>query len=110
MFFFNEDRAKELILENLEIKNGKKNFCIRCGKEISHGAKHCSECTSLISRKVDRPSREELKELIREKPFTHIAREYSVSDNAIKKRCIFYNLPSKKSEINKISEAEWLKI
>lgn len=105
--YFNEERAKELIEENLLIKQGRKHFCERCGIEISHDAKHCVECAKLISRKVDRPSREELKKLIREKPFTHIAKVFSVSDNAVKKWCLAYNLPSKKKDINTFSDEDW---
>ena len=105
--YFNEERAKELIEENLLIKQGQKHFCERCGIEISRDAKHCVECAKLISRKVDRPSREELKKLIREKPFTHIAKDFSVSDNAVKKWCLAYNLPSKKKDINAFSDEDW---
>ena len=108
--FFNEKRAQELLEEKNLIKHGKKHFCERCGKEISKEAKHCVECSRLISRKVDRPSREELKEMIRSKPFTQIAQNYSVSDNTIKKWCVFYGLPSKKKEIKNINDEDWLKI
>ena len=101
--FFNEERAQELIEE----KQRKIYRCERCGAEITHKAKLCVECASLASRKVDRPSRDELKVLIREKPFTHIAKEYSVTDNAIRKWCETYNLPSKKKDINSFTNEEW---
>lgn len=101
--FFNEERAQELIEE----KQRKIYRCERCGVEITHKAKLCVECASLASRKVDRPSRDELKALIREKPFTHIAKEYSVTDNAIRKWCETYNLPSKKKDINSFTNEEW---
>lgn len=101
--FFNEERAQELIEEKLR----KIYRCGRCGAEITHKAKLCVECASLASRKVDRPSRDELKALIREKPFTHIAKEYSVTDNAIRKWCETYNLPSKKKDINSFTNEEW---
>lgn len=51
---------------------------------------------SLIHRTVDRPSRDELKQLIRTKPFLQIGKMYGVSDNAIRKWCDFENLPRKK--------------
>ena len=108
--YLNEERAKELIKENQLIKQGQKYFCKRCGIEVSRDAKYCIECAKLISRKVDRPSREELKVLIREKPFTHIAKDFLVSDNAIKKWCVFYGLPSKKKDINNFTDEEWDKI
>lgn len=52
-------------------------------------------------------NREELKQLIRAKSFTEIGRMFNVSDNAIRKWCIKFNLPSKKSEIKKYSDEEW---
>lgn len=103
---FNEERAQELIKE----KQKKIYRCERCGAEITHKAKLCVECASLVSRKVDRPSRDELKNLIREKPFTHIAKDYSVSDNAIRRWCDSYGLPSKKKEINAFSDEEWKEV
>ena len=105
-YFFNEKRAQELIEE----KQRKIYRCERCGVEITHKANLCAECASLASRKVDRPSREELKALIREKPFTHIAKDYSVTDNAIRRWCDSYGLPSKKKEINVFSNEEWEKV
>lgn len=108
--FFNEEIANELIQENHDIRYGKKKFCQRCGKPVTRNAVYCQDCIRLISRKADRPSREELKNLIRKKPFTHIAQEYGVTDNTIRKWCISYNLPSRKSDIKSYSEEEWAKI
>ena len=48
--------------------------------------------------------------LIRNKPFTQIAKQYGVSDNAIRKWCESERLPSKKTEIKKYSDIEWEKI
>lgn len=104
---FDEERAKELIESKWQVQHNQKKYCERCGIEISRDAKYCVECAKLISRKVDRPSREELKKLIREKPFTHIAKDFSVSDNAVKKWCLAYNLPSKKKDINTFSDEDW---
>ena len=52
-------------------------------------------------------SRGELKNKIREFSFVSIAKEYSVTDNTIRKWCRKYQLPSKKSVIKNISEDEW---
>lgn len=68
------------------------------------------EVLSKANRTVERPSREELKELIRKLPFTQIAKKYGVSDNAIRKWCDFEKLPRKKTEINSYSDEEWEKI
>lgn len=93
--------------------HAKKYYCQDCGKEISKGSQRCAACESM-SRRVPlekmEVTREVLKELIRNKSFVEIGKQFSVSDNAIRKWCIKYNLPSKKTEINKISNEDWLKI
>lgn len=91
-------------------KEPKKWYCIDCGKEITKGYERCEECARLKRRKAVRPSREELKQLIREKPFTQIASEYGVSDNAIRKWCDAEGLPRKKTDIKKYSDKEWANI
>lgn len=85
-------------------------LCNRCGKELSYKANYCSECYHYLIRKVERPTRDELKKMIREMPFTQIGEKYGVTDNAIRKWCIKYNLPSKKEIINKYSDEEWKQI
>lgn len=82
-------------------------YCKNCGVEISHRSTLCTACANLQKRCVSRPTREELKDLIRSKPFTTIGRLYKVSDNAIKKWCDSYNLPRTKKEIKTYSDTEW---
>ena len=95
---------KHKCIQNVIIEERK---CPICGtKMISKGLK-CLECFNLSRRKTERPSREELKKMIRFMPFTTIAKQYNVSDNAIRKWCKSYNLPSKKKEISNYSEEEW---
>lgn len=72
---------------------------------------YCSqECAHIAQRHSERPTREEFKKLIREESFLSLGRRFNVSDKAISKWCIAYNLPSKKSEIKKYSDEEWKKI
>lgn len=91
-------------------KGSQKNFCKKCKKEISYDSEYCLECFHIEQRIIERPSREELKQLIRNLPFTQIAKKYNVSDNAIRKWCKAENLPYKKSDINKISNENWKNI
>lgn len=107
---WDENKAKELIEENLALRFGKERKCPRCGRKISKGASYCSECIHLIKRKADRPSREELKDMIRNIPFTSIGQKFNVTDNAIRNWCIEYKLPSKKRDIKAFSNSEWEKI
>ena len=90
----------------------KQYFCKNCGKLLSGKTIGgvCSKCNSIQSRTVERPSRDELKMLIRTLPFTQIASSYGVSDNAIRKWCDAEGLPRKVSEIKQYSEEEWKSI
>ena len=87
----------------------KKTFCEDCGKETYKGAL-CPDCSAKRKRKVDRPTREELKSLIKTHPFTKIAQFFFFFHNAIRKWCEAYNLPRTKKEIVQYSEEEWNKI
>lgn len=109
-----EDENFERLKDNLSVlmsKNdyySKGNKCKKCGKLISNGATFCVKCSGEENRFFERPSREELKQLIRTEPFTKIAEQYGVSD--IRKWCDAENLPRKKSIINSISDEDWEKI
>lgn len=103
-----QERCK--ILKEKRGQGRTKKYCVNCGAEITNKATLCPTCNSLKNRIVARPSREELKQLIRTKPFTTIARQFGVSDNAIRKWCDAYNLPRKVSVIKQISDEDWGKL
>jgi DNA polymerase III alpha subunit len=76
------------------------NFC-KCGEKISRTTNVCRKCyfesretykPRIKIRKVERPPKEELEKLVWEKPFTRIGIDYNVSDNAIRKWCLYYNI------------------
>lgn len=90
-----------------ERTQSRKNYCIDCGTEISAGALRCKSCESKNRITTKPVTRDELKQLIRTKTFVSIGEQFGVSDNAIKKWCISYNLPSKKRDINNYSDKEW---
>lgn len=87
-------------------------FCSICGKEI--GPKSisgmCRECYNKSTRIVERPTREELKQMIKEESFVAIGKKFNVTDNAVRKWCELYHLPRTKKEINQYSELEWSNI
>lgn len=76
-----------------------KNYCLWCGNEISRDAQSCEHCLSIMQRKVERPDEDTLLEEIAQSSFLAVGRKYGVSDNAIRKWCKSYNLPTKKKEI-----------
>ena len=86
------------------------NYCIDCGCMISKKAVRCKSCYDKYQRTTDRPSREELKNLIRTTPFTQLGKKFGVSDNAVRKWCKAYGLPTKSTEIKKIPNEEWQQI
>lgn len=105
--------GKNFLLDNegiAYVPNKNNYYCVDCGKEISKNATRCIECANKQQQKVNRPSREELKELIRKFPFTQIGTKFSVSDNTIRKWCKSYNLPTKKCIINSINDISWIEI
>ena len=105
---FREDVAQELLEQTNITKHGQKRYCARCNKELlSYGSTYCPECKSFLERKVERPSREELKKLIREESFTKIASLYGVTDNAIRKWCDAEGLPRKKTDIKNMTDEQW---
>ena len=106
--------------QQLDTTNGKnkkilkkKYYCQICGQEVTKEGCLCREC-SLKKRTIPLQqmptTREELKQLIRTETFVQIGKIFNVSDNTIRKWCDKFNLPRKKTDINKISDQEWLKI
>ena len=106
---FNFERGNQIKQLIYDLTHHKFYFCKECGKQIFKSGL-CSDCSHKTKRKVERPNREILKELIRKKSFTSIGKEYEVCDNSIRKWCKSYNLPSTKQEINSYSDEDWNKI
>lgn len=98
--------------EKFTEKGSVQHFCKDCGKPIKDSASGlCNICVRKLSRIVkDRPSREELKQMIRTMSFVKIGEQYGISDNAIRKWCKLYELPYRKKDIKLYSDEEWEKL
>lgn len=91
-------------------------YCNDCGNIITSASTTglCSKCSS---KKLANDfyeelgvTKESLKKLIRIKTFKDIGLMYNRSDNAIKKWCNHFNIPSLKKDIKRFSDEEWEKI
>lgn len=76
--------------------------CPYCGGEMVYTSKMCSNCYSVYLAK-NIPPKEELEPLIYKLPFTTIAKQYGVTDNAVRKWCKKYGLPYRKEDIKHIN-------
>lgn len=83
-------------------------ICSTCGNKVYRYGCKCPQCAQIDQRKVQRPSRNELKSLIRSSTFKDIGEKYGVSDKAIVKWCEYYKLPHSKKQINTISDQQWM--
>lgn len=75
--------------------------CYLCSKEIGQSSKKCLDCYNKSGqrkelrpnfRKVERPSKEWLEQLIYMLPYTEIGKLYGVTDNTVRKWCIVYKI------------------
>lgn len=69
-------------------------YCEICGKEVSKGNNRCRDCYNKSIRKVDRPEKDDLYKLLKENSFCAVGRIFGVSDNAVRKWCKSYGLPT----------------
>lgn len=77
-------------------KTKKKAYCKKCGIELKDSdSKLCLNCYALSLRKVERPTAEELKQLLLDANgnFTAIGKQFGITDNAIRKWCKAYDMP-----------------
>lgn len=78
----------------------KYNHCNICGRKITYGAKLCIECNNNQKMNSKCPDKKELEQIIQcnNGNFTQIAKLFNVSDNAVRKWCKKYGLPSHSSD------------
>lgn len=79
-----EERKKE----NEKLSREKKiSFCVECKSEIQKDSIRCESCHHKSQRRVERPSKEQLHELVWLMPTTKVAERFQVSDKTIEKWC-----------------------
>ena len=103
-------KAEEWITDisfRLQKRKNKKTIiktCASCGKQISLDSTYCESCYRIRSRKVERPTKEELSNLILQYPIIKIGEMHGVSDNSVRKWLKAYDLPIKSADIKAFRE------
>ena len=105
----NEIVRDDSISNQIHTRVLKENTCKNCGKFIDFRSILCNRCEGLRRQEVNilPISREELKNMIRTQSFVSIGKSFNVSDNAVRKWCKKYNLPSSHSAIKSYTDEEW---
>ena len=68
------------------------HFCAHCGKPLKTTS--ATLCLSCVNRRVlDRPTPIEIAQTVKEKGFFRGAKDYGVSDNAVRRWCDEYGIP-----------------
>ena len=77
-----------------------RNKCKICGQEIAKRSTYCRDCANKMRRKINRPTAEEFLIKFKEvKAFLPLGKFYGVSDNAIRKWCRDYGVPTHTKEL-----------
>lgn len=107
--FIDENKVREI--DTLVSLNKKQyHYCIECGALVYQKDSLCLTCAGKKRRKVEHPTRDELKNLIRNNSFISLGQKYGVSDNSIRKWCKNYNLPYSSKVIKSYTDEEWFNI
>lgn len=81
-----------------EVYTKEEYFCSKCGAKLVNKTKTglCHKCACETHRIVERPSAEELYQLLKDNNgnFSFVGKMFGVSDNAVKKWCKSYGIPS----------------
>lgn len=77
----------------------KTKSCPECGKPILPTSTMCLKCQRKKTRLVDRPSPIEIARKVKDKGFLRGAKDYGVTDNAMRKWCKEYGIPTHTKEL-----------
>lgn len=82
----------------------KKNYCINCGVEIDKNATRCWDCYLKSIQQYDKPTTNDLLNLLLENSMEQIGKKFGVSGKAVRKWCDGYHIPHKKKDVMKYIE------
>lgn len=85
LFEIKKIKEKKQRVEKSKSKIKKEYICKYCGNSCTWKKDRCESCYHIQSRKVDRPSLDQLKEDILNLGYSGTGRKYGVSDNSVRK-------------------------
>jgi hypothetical protein len=97
-YTFYKDVQDKIRIDHVKNKRDKKScpkwFCKICAAPLSANIKSglCVKCSRIKCRKVERPTKERLGELIKDNPIIKIGKMFGVSDKSIMKWCKSYGI------------------
>lgn len=98
------NNGKTRVIDNVTYpirqKKHKEFKCEMCGITISCGSTLCSQCSGISHRKTERPTKDELFNLLQlnNGNFSKVSNIFNMTDNAIRRWCDTYNLPRKSKD------------
>lgn len=104
------EKSKSKKIKAQENKSHAKDICPIC--KIRYKDKESNMCSVCYHKSREKDlsltiTRDELKFLIRKEKFINIAEKYNVSPRTIRTWCKKYNLPHRKTDIDKYTDEEW---
>jgi len=90
----NSQQYNYVINYRLSQKNNPKKPCERCGMpaSINNETGLCKSCSSIMRRKTEWPSQEQLEKDLENMSFRAVGKKYGVSDNTVRRWAKKYNL------------------
>lgn len=78
----------------------KSNYCVDCGIEICLESTRCNKCRGKHNSSGKKPPKDELQQILQENKgnFVSVGKLFNLSDNAIRKWCKSYDLPTHSKE------------
>lgn len=81
----NNGRTRIRVGETYPIRKRKLKFCKICGAKTKTTAGRCVKCARRATRKIDRPAKDTLLELLKNNSFVSVGKMFGVTDNAIRR-------------------------
>lgn len=80
------------LYQNVTYEDKKYITCPYCGNKMHRTSKICKKCAPKLKRKVQKPTKEILKQELKTNTYIALGKKYGVTDNAIRRWCKDYGI------------------